>query len=229
MIVDDEPLARKILEDYITLLPNLSLIASCKSAAEAIDSVHKSKIDILFCDIKMPGIDGLQLMKILQPTPKIIITSAHSEFAIEGFNIGVVDYLLKPISLERFLLAVNRAMGNKAIEVNSLKREGDDFMFFKTGNTNERVFIKNIDFIEAYGNYCKLHLIDTNKYLTVNYKISKLEQTLNQKQFIRVHRSYLINKKHITKMSSYQMTVNSSEIPIGESYKKDLLDVLKNY
>lgn len=228
MIVDDEPLARKVLEDYILLLPNLKLVAACKNAAEALAVVHQLEIDILFCDIKMPGIDGLQFMKSIQPVPKIIITSAHSEYAIEGFNMGVIDYLLKPISLERFLLSVNRVLGIKVDEVNTTTKTLQDFMFFKTGTTNERVLIDTINYIEAYGNYCKLHFVHSHKYLTVNHKISELEKTLLQKQFVRIHKSYLINKKQITKVATYHLILNTVEVPIGDSYKKDLVELLKS-
>jgi DNA-binding LytR/AlgR family response regulator len=147
---------------------------------------------------------------------------------VDGFDLGVSDYLLKPIPLERFVLAVNRALDidsrNKILQ-SPLPKE---FMFFKTGTSSERVFLDSIDFIEAYGNYCKIHIADSNKFLAVNHKISELENLLKPKKFIRIHKSYIVNQIAISKISSAVAIINAIEIPIGESYKKNLTDITHN-
>jgi two-component system LytT family response regulator len=226
IIVDDEPLARNVLEEYISLLPNLQLQASCRNAGEAIAILQHSKTDLIFCDIKMPGVNGLQFLRSLYQPPKIIVTTAYREYAVEGFDIGVADYLLKPIPLERFLLAVNRALGIEEMNKNSNAAAAPEFAFFKTGNTTERVMLNNIDYITAYGNYCKIHLPDSKRVLAVNYKISELETLLKTKKFIRVHKSYIVNQQHVSKLSSATVFVNSAELPIGESYKKSVFELL---
>lgn len=227
IIVDDEPLARKILEGYIETLPSLNLIASCKNAGEAIMEIHAHKIDLIICDLKMPGINGLQLIKSLNYIPKVIITTAYSEHAVEGFTLGVTDYLLKPIALERFLLAVNRALGKDTVQHKTTVPDFDDFVFFKTGNTNERVFLKNINYIEAYGNYSKLYLIDPKKVLLINHKISELESELKEKKFYRVHKSYIVNGQYVDKIGTGKLFLSTTEIPLGDNFKKNLHSILK--
>lgn len=226
IIVDDEPLARSVLEQYISLLPNLNLIASCKNVGDAMVVLQENKPDLIFCDIKMPGVNGLQFLRSLHQPPKMIVTSAYREYAVEGFDIGVTDYLLKPIPLERFLLAVNRALDMEAADKSIKPTDHKEFHFFKTGTTTERVFLNTIDHISAYGNYCKLHLNDGGRSLAVNYKISELEITLKPKDFLRVHKSYIANKRSITKVSSNTVFINSIEIPLGESYKKSVFELL---
>lgn len=229
VIVDDEPLARDVLAEYISFLPNLELVASCRNSGEAISTLQQRKVDLIFCDIKMPGVNGLQFLKSLHQPPKMIITTAYREYAIDGFDLGVADYLLKPIPLERFLLAVNRALDIDSRNKSVKSEHQQEFVFFKTGTSSERVFLHLIDHITAYGNYCKVHTTDSNKFLAVNHKISELENILKSKGFIRVHKSYLVNRVLISKLSSTTVFIKSSEIPIGESYKKNLMETLDDY
>lgn len=226
MIVDDEPLARGVLEGYVAFLPNLELVASCKNSGEVIAALQNSKVDLIFCDIKMPGVNGLQFIKSLYQPPKMIITTAYREYAVEGFDLGVVDYLLKPIPLERFLLAVNRALDIDTRDKMVSPRSQQDFLFFKTGNSTERVFLDCIDYITAYGNYCKIHINDSNRYLAVNHKISELEGMLKTRQFIRVHKSYIVNLMYLSRLSTTMAYINTAEIPLGESYKKNVMDAV---
>lgn len=226
LIVDDEPLARNVLEEYISLLPNIELVASCKKASDAIVVLQQKKIDLIFCDIKMPGINGLQFLKSLTQNPKIIITTAYREYAVDGFDIGVADYLLKPISIERFLLSVNRALYGDSI--NNKRADEQDYFFFKTGNVTERVYLNHIDYIIAYGNYSKIHFADSNRFIAVNYKISELEAILKSSNFTRVHKSYVVNQKHVSKLSSTNVTVTSIDVPLGESYKKTVFEIFNN-
>jgi DNA-binding LytR/AlgR family response regulator len=224
LIVDDEPLARSVLEGYISFLPNLELVASCKNSGEAIAALQECKVDLIFCDIKMPGLNGLQFLKSLHQPPKMIITTAYREYAVDGFDLGVADYLLKPIPLERFLLAVNRALDIESKGSGTDRKTQHEFMFFKIGTSSERVFLESIDHITAYGNYCKIHVSDSNRYLAVNHKISELENMLRSKEFVRVHKSYIVNRLRISKLTSTSVYVNSLAIPVGESYKKKLIE-----
>ncbi len=228
IVVDDEPLARKVLEDYTGMLPGLKMVAMCKNAGEAIAAFHQCQIDIVFCDIEMPGINGLQLISSLSYTPKVIITSAYSEYAVTGFTLGVTDYLLKPIALDRFLLAVNRAMGHIGqLPASEATLPANEFVFFKTSTSSERVYLSNIDYIEACGNYSRLHLLDTDRKLLVNHKISGLDTELGLKHFVRVHKSYIVNQEYVSKVSSSTVFLGKTEIPIGESFKKAFLDLIQ--
>lgn len=228
LIADDEPLARQVLQEYIALLPNLKLVGSCRNAGEAMAVLHNTAVDIIFCDIKMPGVNGLQFIRALQQAHKIIITTAYTEYAIEGFNIGVTDYLLKPISTERFLLAVNRAVTDVRPLPSDTEKETAEFAFFKTGVTTEKVFLNNICYIEAAGNYSKLHLNGGGKTLIVNHKISDLETDLKPKNFVRLHKSYIANVQFVQKITAQTMLVHEVTLPVGDSYKKEIAARFKN-
>ncbi len=228
LIADDEPLARQVLQEYIALLPNLKLVGSCRNAGEAMALLHNTAVDIIFCDIKMPGVNGLQFIRSLQQAHKIIITTAYTEYAVEGFNIGVTDYLLKPISTERFLLAVNRAVTDVRPLQDDNEKENNEFTFFKTGVTTEKVFLNNIYYIEAAGNYSKLHLTGSGKTLIVNHKISDLETDLKPKNFVRLHKSYIANVQFVQKITAQTILVQEVTLPVGDSYKKEIAARFKN-
>lgn len=222
ILVDDEPLARNVLESYIRQYPQLKLLGICRNAAEALVILNKTKVDLIFCDIQMPGLNGLEFLSSLKHLPKVIITSAYRDYAIEGFQIGVVDYLLKPFSMERFSLAMNRAIGDAAKQSSIGKHEADPgFLFFKVGNSIEKVIFQDICFVEAYGNYCKLFFKDNEKFLIVNSKISDLEKELDSRNFIRIHKSYLVNSIHIQKVATNRVLIKEQSLPVSDSYKKN--------
>jgi two-component system, LytTR family, response regulator len=189
LVADDEPQARSIIEAYIQELPYLECVGTCKNAFEVLTMLQNTPIDIVFLDIKMPALTGLELVKTLEKRPKIIFTTAYSEYAVDAFDLGVADYLMKPVSFERFLKAVNRCLAPSStpsvsapiskdfepILTPALRKE-DDFIFLKTDRTFIKVLLNDIHFVEAYGNYVKVHL--TDKTYVVSDKISTIGEHL---------------------------------------------------
>jgi DNA-binding LytR/AlgR family response regulator len=220
LIADDEPLARLVLERYVALIPHLQLVKSCQNAFEVLEILRGSvKIDILFLDIKMPELTGLQLLKTMEHKPKVILTTAYSEFALDAFELGVVDYVMKPIAFERFVKAVNRATGEMPTNtINEISPEkNDNFIFFKADKTFHKVLLNEIICIEAYGNFIKVKTIKNT--LTVADKISNIEQQLDNQLFMRVHKSYIISTQHIESVTGNTIHTPEGTVPIGENYR----------
>lgn len=228
LIIDDEPLARRVLEEYISKVPELSLLGSCQNAIEAISVVKKQQPEIIFCDVKMPELSGLEFIKLLEPSPKIILTTAYQEFALDGFDLGVCDYLLKPIRFERFLKAVGRAMPSSLASTDApsqtIEEPAPAFLFFKTEGTFTKVFLEEIKYVEAWGNYVKIHY--SNKPLLVKDTLSAMEELLGAKQFVRIHKSFLVAKKEVKKYFDNTVLIGEIELPVGNFYKKDFLQAL---
>ena len=196
LIVDDEPLARKGIEDFIDQTSFLEYVKSYSSAIEAMGFLKENTIDILFLDIQMPDMTGIELMEKLSKSPQVIFTTAHREFALEGFELNVVDFLLKPFSYGRFLKAVNKAIQN---DIKNRGEEGHQHhIFIKCDGMIVKILIDNILFIETAKDYVQIHTID-DKYLTL-VSLKQLENELPQAKFMRVHRYYLVALKHITKL-----------------------------
>jgi two-component system LytT family response regulator len=220
-IVDDEPLAIKVLENHIAKVPGLKLVKTFENAMEALDLLRTCKTDLLFLDIQMPGLSGLQLIKTFAARPAIILTTAHSQYAVEGFELGVTDYLLKPITFERFIKAVNRAIGvrfQSAVPAPELKV--NEFIFLKMNRDFHKVFLKDICFIEAAGNFVMVHL--AGKRLLVSGKISDYATMLMDKGFVRVHKSFIVSLDHILQFGHNRLFVGQTEIPVSESYQHGL-------
>jgi DNA-binding LytR/AlgR family response regulator len=221
IIVDDEPKAHDILKLYISKTPNLHLVASCINAFEAMDILRKNKIDILFLDIKMPQLTGIEMLRSLAYIPKVIMTTAYTDYAIESFDIGVIDYLMKPISFERFIKAVNRATDKEK----EYEKENTDIsvmathLFFKIDRNNiEKINITDLFFFESYGNYIKIH--SEKKTYIITETMANLEKSLPEKQFIRIQKSYIINIQKIESLNTNTIKINNIELPIGKTYKE---------
>lgn len=224
LVVDDEPLAREVLEEYIHRVPELKLAGSCKSGVEALSVLRKKQVDILFCDIKMPELNGLELIKTLDVRPAIILTTAYSEYAVEGFDIGVSDYLLKPIRFERFLKAVGRAIGAErtSVEEKMVETPTNPFLFFKVDGEFIKVNVTDIRHLEAYGNYVKIFI--EKHPLVVHEKISTIEDILKPFPFVRIHKSFIVPVKGIKKLNGNEVLLNDGDtLPVGSFYKKELL------
>jgi DNA-binding LytR/AlgR family response regulator len=227
LIADDEPLARLVLERHIALMPHLHLIKSCKNAFEVLEILRGPRIDVLFLDIKMPELTGLQLLKTMDIKPKIILTTAYSEFALDAFELGVSDYLMKPIAFERFVKAVNRVLNDTPLSVNStamnpiisenLAKKNSDFIFLKADKTFHKVLFNEIVTIEAYGNFIKVRTLKTT--LVVANKISSIEQEIDNQQFMRVHKSHIVGINHIQGITGNLIHTPQGDVPIGESYR----------
>jgi DNA-binding LytR/AlgR family response regulator len=224
--VDDEPIAQEILEKYINQIDTLHLVSKCNNAFEALNTLHQEHIDILFLDIKMPSLSGLEMLKTLHNPPKVILTTAFSEFGVESYEYGIVDYLLKPISFERFLKAVNKIVIPKS--TNLEKEENDEklssdptFIFFKADKKIHKYYFSEILFIEGSGNYVKIHT-KNDKPLMVLDKLIELYDKLPQKNFIRVHKSFIVNVSHIQKIEGKMLKIQDKSIPISATYKQKL-------
>lgn len=224
IIADDEPIARQILENYIESIPNLKLMASCKNAFEVMEVLEENSADILFLDINMPKLSGLSLLKTMQQRPDVIITTAYSEYAVEGFELAVTDYLLKPFSLERFLqavLKVQQKLNAPAESLSSEKEEVSTSIFVKSDKKIVKLNFNDISYIEAYGNYIKIY---TDTMTLTPQTLSDFLEKLPS-NFIRIHKSFAINFKELQLIDGNQVLLqNNTKLPVGKSYRKELLD-----
>ena len=224
LIVDDEPLAQEILETYIQKFPNLKLMQKCSNAVEAHAALQMHDIDLIFLDIQMPQITGLDFLKTLVNPPKVIFTTAFSEYAVEGYELNIVDYLLKPISFERFAKAVNKATVSEGENASLGSGAAQDFMFVKSDKKLVKVFFNEIYYIEGLKDYVILH---TPKGRLVTLQTMKsLESKLSDELFMRIHRSYIVNIGHIDILDGNTVVINKKSIPIGKNYKENLLEVV---
>ncbi len=231
IIVDDEPIAREILENHLNKIEAIKIISSCKNAMEAFNVINAHKIDIIFLDINMPEISGLSFAKSINKNIKIIFTTAYREYAVDGFDLKAVDYLLKPISFERLLQAVNKFL-NENIPVyteskNELTIEKSDFIFVRSDRKMIKINFSDINYIESLGDYLKIHL--PNKTIITRETISNMEVKLPKKEFIRIHRSFILSIAKIESFTNEFVEVNKKAIPISRSYKKDVLQRLENF
>lgn len=217
--IDDEPQALDVIRLHAARVSFLDLKATFTDAFEAIAWLQSHKVDLLFLDIKMPDISGIDVVKSLSRVPMIIFTTAYSTYAVEGFNLDAIDYLLKPFPLTRFLKACNKALEHKAVR-NSTEPA---FLFIKTGYDEEKVLLEDILYIEADGNYLTF-VLKTRKLLS-RQTMTELQQLLPADQFVRVHRSYLIAIHKIDKIGRQELTVAGKSIPIGASYEESVATI----
>jgi DNA-binding LytR/AlgR family response regulator len=217
-VVDDEPMAREIIETYIAKTPNLELVASCKNAAEVILFAQENEVDLFFLDINMPEISGLSLAKIIHKKAQIIFTTAYRKYAIDGFNLNVVDYLLKPIGFDRFLQAVQKVLVSEVAENNN------DFMFVRSDRKMVKIDFNAILYIESLSDYLKI--FTKEKTIVIRETISSLEEKLPSKKFIRIHRSFIVSFKSISSYTNEFIEVNQKALPISRSYKESVLQKL---
>lgn len=230
LIVDDEDLAIDVIEEYIGRIDFLHLEAKCSSAIEALQILNNTKIDLLFLDIQMPGLTGIQLLRNLSNPPLVIFTTAYSEYAIEGFELEALDYLLKPISFERFIKAVNRYFKQKPDIRNMIKPEREiskqrAFIFLKADKRMIKIFLDEILFIESHRNYVSILLENAKEIKTLN-TITNIEEKLPENKFLRIHRSFLIATDKIKSYSSANIEIAGQSIPIGRNYKNIVLGFL---
>ena len=215
IIVDDEPHAIKILESYIRSLDQLKIVGTCSNAFRAINILNNEKVDLIFLDINMPKLLGTQLLKTLQYPPKVIFTTAHKDYAIEAFELDAIDYLLKPISFERFLKAVNKFCHTTTVEVAPVNH-GPGFLYFRADRKMVKVFLKDIFYIESYKDYIIIH--KKTDVVKVKLTISAVEKMLPQNLFLRIHRSFLVAINQVTAYTKYDVEIGKIELPIGRSF-----------
>jgi DNA-binding LytR/AlgR family response regulator len=223
LIIDDEPLARELLESYLGRIAELKLIKSCGNALEAFSLLQEKSIDLIFLDIEMPQITGIELLRSLKHKPRVILTTAYREYAFEAYDLDVVDYLLKPVTFERFLRGIGKIKqlkqydipGEVTIPVNSSFE--DAYLYLKENREMVKVFLKDILYIESLRDYVRVKT-QTSEIITYQ-KISYLEQKLPQNKFLRIHRSFMIAIDRVISFTPSSVRINSMDIPIGRNYK----------
>jgi DNA-binding LytR/AlgR family response regulator len=233
LIVDDERPALKLLKAYINKLPYLQLADSSENAMQAISALQKHEVDILFLDIQMPDLTGLDLLKVLKIKPQVILTTAYREYAVEGFELDVTDYLVKPFSFERFVQATQKAIERLQSKnasptppvSNPDNQSKDDHFFVRTNYKMEKVEFKNIRFIKSMREYVSIYT--TSQRFMVNQTMNKMETELPSDQFMRVHRSYIVALSQIQKIEGNQIVMKDEKIPIGASYRKAFFDKIR--
>lgn len=224
LVVDDEELARILLNNYIDRVPFLECVGMCKDPIEAIDFLGNNNVDLIFLDIQMPGLSGTEFVKNFDLNSQIIFTTAYVEYALEGFELNVLDYLLKPISFERFLQAVHKMQSLNQMKIQSTHPstiENDRYIVINSEHKVHRVAYKNILYIEGMREYVSFHLLDGTRIMAL-YALKKLEQELPNDQFLRVHRSYIVASNHVKLMDKNSITLGKISVPIGKSYKDSI-------
>ncbi len=227
LITDDEPIAQDILETYIRKIPDMVLVGKCRNAPEAFRIINSQPVDILLLDINMPEISGTDFIKSLKNPPLVIFTTAYTEYAIESYELNAVDYLLKPISFERFLKAIQKA--NDILQHRQpAGKTPDNTVFVKADGKLVRIDLQQLMYAEALRDYIQLHTTDGKKLIHCTMK--SLEETLSPyTQFIRVQKSYIVNIQYITEANSHTLRIREQSISIGNTYKEQVLAVLNKY
>ena len=223
IIVDDEPIARDILKAYIEQIPYLVLVACCEDAFEAMQVLNQKDIDLIILDINMPRLTGLEMLRSLKKFPGVIITSAYGEFALEGFELSVIDYLLKPFSFPRFVQATEKAV-NKGRDATVLEKPNDidDFVMVKSDKKITKILLKEIEYVEAYGNYIFIYR-DAGDRIMSKQTLTQFEEQLPGNRFIRIHKSFVLSLTAIKYLEGNEITLSSRKLPIGKVYRDDLL------
>ncbi len=229
LLIDDEPPALKILSRYISDIGGLEIVGLCNNAVEALEILKRYRVDVIFLDIKMPLIIGTDFLKNLVHPPKVIFVTAYREYAVDGFELDAIDYLVKPVSFERFFKAIarlNRVMGRETTGLPvSETSESNAFVYLKVDKDMRKFFVGEIDYIESWKDYVRIYLSD-HKHFLVKQSISAMENLLSDHQFVRTHRSYMVSLNKVTGYNSFSVQLGLKDIPIGRLYKQTVMDKL---
>ena len=228
-IIDDEPLAIEVIENHVSKIEGLDVVATFQNAVKAFQALRETKVDVLFLDIQMPRLTGIEFLKTLKNPPKVIFTTAYREYALEGFELDVVDYLLKPISFDRFLKAVDKVFDSvePAIPTFEFIPESPDtphFVFVPSEKKNIKICLEEIEYIESKRDYILIKT--TKKEVLTHQTITYMEERLPEDQFLRVHRSFIINLKKIESWNHHEVEVGDATIPIGRTFKQNAVKKL---
>lgn len=230
LLVDDEPPAREIIRRYIEDVPMLQLMGECGNAIQAISFLQQNQPDLLFLDIRMPQLKGNEFLKVIKNPPPVIITSAHPEYALEGYELDVIDYLLKPIQFDRFIKAVNKVFafkGHHAIETRQATEppKQENFVYFRVDRKMVKVMLNDILYVESMKDYVKI--FTGKETIITKQSLNAVEAMLPENQFIRIHRSYIVSLSKVRSYSHELIEVNKEEIPIGKLYRHEVLKMLE--
>ena len=221
--IDDEPKALEVIERYCQKISLASLKATFREPLKAIEFLNREKVDLIFLDINMPDISGMQFLQTLSPRPLIIFTTAYSQYAVESYELNALDYLLKPVTFERFLMAINKAAAALSSK-NTTGMDEDAAVLIKSGPQTYRVKVSEILYLEKNGNYITVHLKDGN--ILIRENMGDIFDLLPATDFIRVHKSYVVGIRHISMIEVHQLIVNGEKIPLGSTYRDSLRDRL---
>jgi DNA-binding LytR/AlgR family response regulator len=230
IITDDEPIALEILEDYIRQVPGLNVVSKCSDAMETLAAMRKEKIDVLFIDIQMPGITGIDYIKTMRNPPVIVLTTAYPQYAIDGFDLDVTDYLLKPFSFERFIKAIDKIYGKAEhrsfSELPIAGEEPQSYFFVKSNRDLIKVHFADILYLEGMENYVRIHC--ENCVITALAKMKNMEVRLPVDRFMRIHKSFIVNLEKVTSIKNLVFNIKNKEIDTGNFYRKNVQDFIKN-
>jgi len=231
LIIDDEPLARNVIQEYAKKIPSLTIIGECEDAICAHQVLQNKSVDLIFLDINMPKLTGIEFLKTLKNPPLVIFTTAYSEYALDGFELNVIDYLKKPFSFERFCKAYFRAEELLLLKHSALKPEvtekQNDFLFIKSDKKTIKVKISEICYIEGLGDYIKIYM--TDKKLVTNLSMKKIENLLPVDQFYRIHKSFIISFDKIESIEGNMVKINNAKLPVGNSFRQNFMLHIKNF
>ena len=220
--IDDEELALELLVDNIKKVPYLQLVAACSDPIEALKILQEQPVDLVFLDIQMPGLTGLQFIKSTAQNPMFILVTAYEKYALEGYNLNVVDYLVKPVEVDRFIKACNKAkdLYNLKYKAQVNKEIIQDYIFINVDYSLVKVLFSDIVYIEALKDYVKFHLKSTDKFLVTRMSMKNVEDELPPTLFLRIHKSYIVSKAFITSIRKSSVFINNLELPVGDNYKQ---------
>jgi len=223
--VDDEPLALELLEDNISKVPFLQLVAKCSNAMEAMKVLQLQSVDLIFLDIQMPGLTGLQFIQSMANKPMIILITAYEKYALQGFNLDVTDYLVKPVSLDRFVKACNKAwelhqLKNKPATNNSTPVSAPDYFFVNVDYSLLKINFADIIWVEGLKDYVKIHLKSTTKSVITRISMKSIEDQLPSAKFLRIHKSYIVSIENLTAIRKNSVFIKELELPVGENYRE---------
>lgn len=222
LIVDDEPLAIQLLTTHVQQMDTLEIAGTCSNALKASEMLRTTNVDLLFLDIKMPQMTGIDFLKMLRQPPAVIFTTAYREYALEGYELDVVDYLLKPITFDRFFKAMERYYARKmpaAVPAATLNTPAEACIHIRIANKTHRLPVNDILYIESLKDYIAVHRTDGSS-LSAKYKISELEEELKGQPFLRIHRSFIVNLQKVTAYTMQDVEIGKIELPIGNSYRE---------
>lgn len=226
LIIDDEPWALDLMEDFIQKISYLYLVARCEGPVSAFPYFETDDIGLVFLDIHMPDLSGTQFLKTLSRRPAVIFVTAHNEFAVEGFELDAIDYLLKPVSFDRFMTAVNKAYEYISIRKSKTALRKDDFLFIKTSHKIQKIFYSDILYLEGLKDYTKIHLADSKKPFVTLQSLKYFETRLPREEFIRIHRSYIISLRKVDTVSRKAVLLGDTELPCSEHYRNLLYAII---